>query len=404
MFKRPVFPVLVSCLLAAAAIGATEVVTLKTGRKITGEVTKTADGYEVKTKLGVIVFAAEQVASIEEFISPDLEYEQRRAKMDPKTAADHLALGQWAFGKGLLEISRKELKAALALKADYEKARALLKQVEARIKATGTSTGGNGPKTVPRTTDVGVGPRVKPTWLVPMEDVYKIRMAEFSGDPEKEKVRVSFRNDVVKRFVNSMRGKNDFKDPNAERQFLGISPLRKARYMIQKTSRDSTRIRDDILINSDPRFMISFRRGVWPIVAQHCATAQCHGGEKPKGGLKLFKIAANVKVDYTNFVLLDGFLSRGWRLVDRSNPEKSLLLEYGLPKAQAQKKHPTKTVPAFSSRKASGYKRVLKWIEDELNGPRHPDYRVKYQPPLGMKIYGKAEPSSPKGPTTKPVD
>jgi len=385
MFRK-VFLGSVICLLAALAVAQMKTVTLKDGRKITGEVTKTDDGYQIKRKYGVVVVSKDQVVSIEDVTTPQEQYRQRLAKIDRKSPQDHYELGRWAFRTGLLEIARNELEAALKLKGDYERAKLLLRRVEARIEADSKKT----PKTVATGPTTGpAGPVtgkvvLRPEWLVGQEDIYRIRLEELR---ENDKATIVFRNDVIKRFIKMMRGVGDFRDRGFEKRFQAASRLDKVRYIRQNVDRDNSEIKDDIIIKSDPAFMMDFRTKIWPTVARYCATAACHGGTKPRGGFKLFNVAGkNEKIDYTNFLILDGFTTKqGRRMIDRNNREESLLLQCGLPEELAKFKHPHKITTPYADRKSANYVRVLQWIRS-LEGGLHPSYRVKYTPPFGMKL------------------
>lgn len=79
-----------------------DVVTLKDGRVLEGEVTQD-DGKIVKIKLkkGSFTFKREEVASVEEKATPEEEYKARLAKLDGKSATAHLELAQWTAGRDL---------------------------------------------------------------------------------------------------------------------------------------------------------------------------------------------------------------------------------------------------------------------------------------------------------------
>ena len=75
----------------------------------------------------------------------------------------------------------------------------------------------------------------------------------------------------------------------------------------------------------------------------------------------------------------------------RDTADGELQLRYDRRSKAANSKHPIKTAePAkmqmgFKNRKAGSYKRMLRWIDD-LTGPPHPGYRLKYKPPFGIKL------------------
>jgi hypothetical protein len=242
---------------------------------------------------------------------------------------------------------------------------------------------------------------VKDEWLLSEDDINRIRLEELRAT---DKVRIEFANDVLTRYIESRRGSPDWQ--NAEKAFRGKPPIQRAIEMLTYVDRQNASIRDDIRVQTDPQFMVDFRRHIWPSVGSQCAVAECHGGNKPVGGLKLFRGAGrNERVDYTNFIILDGMVSRDGkaRLIDRSNPEKSLLLQYGLLPDQAEFRHPEKLRrPIFTSRSSPSFKSALKWVT-LLRGPMHPDYRLEYAPPFGMKLDFASSPSVLGQPTIAPA-
>jgi len=373
------------CLLVLLfTCGQLKVVKLK-GRQssITGEVTETKDktGYEIRTKGGVIVVSKDDVESISDVVTPEDEYRQRLSKIDPKDPAARLELAEWAFEQDLLEEAKTHLEEALKLKPDYAQARLLLRQVEAKIEAmrsVATRPAANGEKPGEQTTQ----PLISKDWLVGEQDIYRIRLEEIRAV---DGAGIQFRNNVIERFMDSMRGREEFGEPDARKEFLGLSRIRQVMYIIPRIDRDNVAIKDDIIITRDPKFMLDFRTSIWPMVLSSCAGTNCHGGAKPKGGLKFFNMPRNQAVDYTNFVILSGFVSRGRRLINRDHPDLSLLLQYGLPKDQARFRHEKDKAPTFRSTRDPSYRRLLAWIDD-LSYPPQPNYRLKYKPPFNMKL------------------
>ncbi|MBL7133222.1 MAG: hypothetical protein ISS78_03920, partial [Phycisphaerae bacterium] len=262
--------------IAATAAGQTKVVTLKDGRKFTGEVTKTTTGYKVKIKLAVFIFAAEQVASITDVAKPEDEYKQRLAKIDPKNAEARLSLAQWAYKKGLLKIAKKEAEAALAIDRELEMATLLLRRVNTKLSlATRPAT----TQAATRTNGGGTG-KIPEEWLVSMEDVYRIRIVEFKAEKDRfgevdTTATVSFRNNVVERFIDMMQGKSDDFDA---RKFRAMSAFKKLKKILIETEQES--IRKDILLKRDCKVMREFRGRIWPILVSRCGSLTCHGAAK----------------------------------------------------------------------------------------------------------------------------
>ena len=388
MFGKYIGRLTCSVLLAVVWLGQAKVVTLRDGRKLIGEVTKTETAYHVKTRFGTVVCPLGDVVSVKEVEEKkDKDYEAYRASIDPKTAEDYFKLAKWAFEKKKFAIARRDLKEALKLDPKFERARLLLRRVEEELKEKPPTRVEPDVKTEPQT-------QLRDEWLVTKKDIYKIRLEELRIYRDRQgqyhirdKVHFLFQNKVLDRFVDTMRGRDEFEVPGAEEAFRRWDKVRQAAYMLKKVDRDDVSIKDDILVGSDPQFMLEFRNRVWPIVEKHCAIAPCHGGPTGKGGLKLLpSIGRNEKVDYANFLILNKFTSGGYKMIDRGYPDLSLFLQHGLDRKIARKKHSKKATftPPFPSTKTSNYQFVLKWIDTLQNSPR-PDYRVKCDPPFSRK-------------------
>jgi len=382
---------LMLCCLAAGAIalGRQQTIKLKNGMEMTGDVEKTPDGYRIKTASGVVtVIRADMVASIEDMASPQEEYEKQKAKteIDPKDPSKgHYSLARWAYRKGYLEIAKKELQEALSLKPDYELAQLLLKQVERQMnKPAGPVRGPEGGPTV-----TPVQPTEMP--LMGRIDINRIRLGELREDDD---VALAFAGDVVAEFIKDYRGVGLFAQPDGEREFMSYRPMQKAIYILRNVDRENFDIKDKIIIRSDPKFMLDFRQNVWPLVARYCAGSGCHGGAKPLGGLQLFKIGGSKEeLDYTNFFILESYEKGGLDMVDRGNPDKSLLLQYGLTRKLAEFRHPKEIPPAFSDTTDRKYVLLRDWIRS-LAIPR-PVYGVKYKPPGRDEAAAEEQPPAP---------
>ena len=373
-------------LLVGICVGQTMIVTLKDGRKIIGEVTKTEDGYLVKRKLGSgtasVPVRKDEVASIKEMVTPEQEYKARLKKVDAKNPRDRLDLAKWALGKNMLAIARTECDEALKLDPEFERARLLLRQIEAKEeKAAGgpPETGSVKPKSP--SGQIPSASQIPPEWLVTDEDIYKVRLEELTTDDRG--VAVQFQNKVLDRFIERRRGRGEFQVRKFEQIFRSWGRDRQAFFMLSKISRDEVTIKDDIQIKTNTKFILDFRNKIWPTIGVHCASVTCHGSPKGKGGLKLINVSGrNDKVLFSNFLILDKFSGRQ-KMIDRGTPDLSLLLQHALPREIARYKHSEKGkfAPPLQDLDAPAYKFALAWIES-LAKP-HPDYRVKYTPPFG---------------------
>ena len=380
MSKKTLLPLVGCLLIAAIAFGDLKTITLKDGRKYTGEISRTRDGFTIK--IGQISFGvdANEVVSIVDVMTPELMYRKKLKEIDPNSANDHLLLGQWAIKQNSLEIARDELDAALRIDPNLEKA-SLLKGlvddwIRQAVREKDIRPGGP--------SSLGAIP-VRPEWLVTKEDIYRIRVEELRPD---DTVVIEFRNKVLDRFMKTMQGREGWEQPQGEKAFRRFRRAQKVNYILSKIDRDNSAIKDDIIIRSDPKFMQEFRKRVWPVVSKSCATMSCHGGIDHGAKFKLFNFPGrNERIEYTNFLLLDMVEQDGLKMIDRDRPENSMLLQYGLPRNLARYPHPGQVTPAYRSPSDASYRRVMAWIRS-LKGPIHPSYRVKYKPPAHMRSTG----------------
>ena len=390
MFRLGFFRVLLCLLICLVVSGQTKKVTLKDGRSVIGTVTEKGADYVVQTKFGPVLVPKDEVLSIEEYLTPEQEYRRRLGQINSDSPEDRFALGRWAFEKGLLEQAAQQLAKALELKGDYPRASLLLRQVRAKIAAQRPAPT-DGPQTKPGKQALVSGD-IKPDWLVTDKEIARIRLAELRGE---DRAQIVFKNDLLNRFVEQMKLQGHFASPEDLEEFRRWPRARQVNYILETTGREGRDVTGDIVVKTDPRFMLDFRRQVWPIVARHCATADCHGAKEPVGGFRLFNITGRIAgVDYTNFLLLDSHQARGRKMIDRDYPEASLLLQYGLPRDRAANPHPGKIRPAFRDPSRRGnYLRVLQWLET-LKGPPHPRYGVELRVPWVRKA---------SAPTTQPA-
>jgi hypothetical protein len=377
-------PAIVAC-AALLAGGEVKTIRFKDGGSVSGEITKSEKGYIVKTKEGAVIeVPTERIAKIEDATGPEQEYNKRLAAIDKNDADAHVALAQWAESQNLLQIAREELKAALTINKNHERAALLLERVNARLgikEAVDTAPAASAPTGTAATVVVGTAATTKAGTLSD-EDIFRIRLAELTSD---DRVNVKFRNKVLERFVESQRGQEPFTDTNAAKVFLAKPPLEQAQYILSKVGENDTAIRDDILVQDDPRFMQDFRR-IWPYFENTCASVRCHGAANGQGGFKLINASAgNRNNDYMNFIYLSATVTDSKRVIDRGNPEDSLLLQHALPANLAKTPHPRKIDPIVPNASDERYKKVLSWISN-LHKPYQPQYRLEWKPAANLKL------------------
>ncbi|MEM8873969.1 MAG: hypothetical protein AAGD32_06880 [Planctomycetota bacterium] len=215
-------------------------------------------------------------------------------------------------------------------------------------------------------------------------DVQAIRRAELRDDDTG--VGFRFTNNLIRRFVESKQGME-------LRDFSRGTDLQKALYIIRNT--DDPDLLNDLVIRNDPASMRVWRQNVQPIVLQGCASAGCHGGTEPVGGLQLYRNAQNENVAYTNFYNLatfeqevegEGMFGGGMKkMIDRQRPIDSLLLQYSLPANVADTPHPKppggQDIAMFRSTNDQRFRAIGLWIEQGLVPMDNKGYDVEFAMP-----------------------
>lgn len=115
--KRLAF-ILAAALTAGPALG--DVVHLKNGGMIEGQVMQTPEGVVIKLPAGEIRVSADAIARIEKKETPFEQYLKRSAAVKEDDPEAHYQLGLWAQAAGLKSQAREEFLKALALRPDHE--------------------------------------------------------------------------------------------------------------------------------------------------------------------------------------------------------------------------------------------------------------------------------------------
>lgn len=373
------------CVLGSALWAEQGVVTLKDGHKMEGDVTEKEDTVIVTIRGIQTQLKRSEVQSIAYIESLDKEYQQRLEKLDPKDVQGRLQLARWAFDNHRYDLARDAVEKALAIDPNNEEATTFLELIQRqRALERNQSHEENAPSSSQTPTGQPNRPPAPPVEkrLLTADNVNTIRQFELRSTDTN--VRIRFENDVKRRFVAAYNQDQSY--------FNNLQPVDQAIEILTRADEKFTR---DVRILSDPQSMLEFRRFVQPMVLQNCATSACHGG--PAGGkLVLFNNGeATDTVAYTNFYILQNYAktlsSPGGsfgsgptqrKLIDRTQPEMSLLAQYGLQPDKSDIDHPQVPGyrPIFRSRDDARYKQLITWMRDSLR-PVEPQYGIEYTPP-----------------------
>lgn len=329
-------------------------------------------------------------------------YADMREVIDDHDVDRLLLLVEWLRTNKLYEEALRELDHVIAIEPRNGDALRLEKLVRQQIEMRSRADAGGGKDSAAKEEPEARRIR-RPTPgefpLLTDEQINLIKVYELSlADPP----RVLIERDAVRAFLDAYSGAGTLPSTRDGRAAFERRPsIDVLRAMFELRARE---FYGRVRVQGVPESMRKFRDNVqsaW--LVNSCATTRCHGGEEA-GRLLLFnRAAASEPATFTNFMILDQFrLPNGEPLIDYSAPERSALLQMGLPRHDALLAHPAAHgwAPVFRSRDDRRYQQAVEWIKS-MHQPR-PDYGITYEPPkaAGRRFDppGAPAPAGPAGP------
>jgi len=368
-------------LAASAALARQGIVKTRDGKVIEGDVTEQDERVVINIKGIQTSVPRANVLSIDYPPPMEDQFKQRLAKLPRNDIKGRIDLAHWAFDNRRYDLARDALDDALRLDPNNLEATTFRNTVDEQRRLDRSSVA-PAPRPAPGAPPPGgqaptAGSEKMDRRLLSPADINIIRQAEIRPD---DNVRVRFDNDVKRRFIAMTNA-----DPA---RFNNLKPADQATEILQ---RGDPHMRDDVKILQDPATIVEFRR-LLPNVLTGCAATACHGGSAG-GRFILYAPADNDAVVYTDFYILEKYVKQGAgggglfggadrRLIDRANPEQSLLLQYGLPQNVGQPPHPDVRGfrPPYVNKDNPQLRRVLNWIKGQ--SPMEPAYEgIKYELP-----------------------
>lgn len=372
-----------ACAAAMTSQSGPGVLTLTDGRTLEGDITERADEVTINANGIVTTVPRSQVAGIE-YGTPEERLRRRLEALGPDDADARLDVADEAVRRGLLDLAQEITLDVRDRNPANPRAAAMLDQIEHQRQMQRARGQG-----VRRAAREAVGRALRPTAenVLNQEQINQIRQAELQDSDAmagRGRPRVSFRDGVLKRFVESQRNMNF-------QEFNRADDITKA-LVILRESRDPDML-EDVRIASHPTSILEYLNRVQPIILNGCATSECHGGAAARS-FALYGDARDDAASYTNFYVLmntsaripkvaggafDGVPAAETqpatdtgplgRLIDRVQPDDSLLLNYMLPRDKARFPHPA--VKNYDGlvigTNEQNYQIVRRWIAESLN-------------------------------------
>jgi hypothetical protein len=368
MQKAWCFSVLAAGVLAAALWvpmlrASPGVVHLTDGTQVSGDVNDNDPKQVTITIHGVQeVFPRDSVDSIEYPGNIDDQYNAKIGNLAPRDVTGRLAVARWALDQRRYDLARRATAEAL----DIDHANAAAADLMRTITYQATLTTGAAEHNV-ATQPVSSSAEplnaehvetVKSRYLNE-DQINRIRQVELKPD---DQVRVAFNKDVRRRFLAM--GLAD------STTFYELNPTAQALEILTK---GDPSMAADVRILSDPAAIAEFRGGaarVQPIILGGCAVSGCHNATAAAGGFVLSTNDESPAAAYSNFCTLQSYyqpattLEMRRSMIDRTYPEKSLLLQYCLPQQLTDTPHPEARNfhSLFGGRNDPRYQSFLHWI------------------------------------------
>ena len=228
------------------------------------------------------------------------------------------------------------------------------------------------------------------------DQINMIRVYEI--DPETKPAVLISRDAIDDLFKNHMDKDAVPKGKDRQDRFRGLNGYDQMKVFFAAKARE---LYPKIKVKSDPESIKVFREKVHAnYVLNYCGTNECHGG--PNGGdfFVFNRDPSNVDPTvYTNFYTLHEYKEGPGYMLDFENPEKSYLLQFGLPPANAITPHPVVKGwrHSFNNSSDPRYQTILKWISSFPKAKN--DYGINWQPPK----FGDHKDTPTAEPTTAPA-
>lgn len=304
-------------------------------------------------------FDQEDIAIFELLETPSQIYKRKRAVLKKEDLTGRLALAREMRDLDALRYAMSELN---ALNRDFPEHPVVLDEIaivdaKQRLKETQAEAGAT----------TGRDPSRRPGRRGETEDnlflsdrqinLIKVYEVVLSTEPRIE-ISDETLNSFFQKYSDNRLVPAGRRDRGAFRRLEGYEQLD---VMFRVQARD---LYDQVEVRQEPAPLAKFRRSVNPqYVARYFAPTFGHGQIR---GLSLFNNRPEDEAEaYTNFYRLSQFRFEDTPMIDRANPDMSLLLQWGLERESAR--YPAPDIPGwkpvFRSTDDAEYRRYVAWID-----------------------------------------
>jgi len=275
-----------------------------------------------------------------------------------------------------------------------ESLRVLLDQQIELLRKSGRPAGEPGNRTEPDEPEAMIGDgrgRPQPPGVFPLLNEHQVNLMRVYEIDLSDPGRVLIPRHVVEELLDRYRGEPGVPLSREDRNALFAAPP--ADILALMFSLQARELYGRVQVLEHPKAIQDFTDNVHRTWLQNsCASNRCHGGAEA-GRFRLATRRPNApETVYTNLLILDRYRIRtenapnGVPLIDYERPERSPLLQMGLPEDVSLFAHPPLTGkaarrfrPIFRSMDDRRFRQATEWIRG-MHQPR-PDYPIDYTPP-----------------------
>ncbi len=316
--------------------------------------------------------------------SNDDIYAQRRAELADDDLDGRWKLAYDMYELGALKLARTETLALRQQFPDAEKVERLdavivdaIRLQEERERPATTPKTPTTPDAQPATPATPTGPAALREQQLTDEDINLLRLWELPVDLRELKPRVIIpRETIAELFKNYADQEVTPKGRKAQDDFYRLQGYEQIPLFFDLRARE---LYSQIRVIEDPPAMLKFRQEIYPTYITTYFARYFGGGQVD--GLYLFGGKGDrVRTSYTDFFILQSYQNADARMIDRSRPTDSLLLQWGLPRQDAKFKAPDVPGwrPFFKGPDDEKYLQLAEWIGSLY---RNPEYGITYTPP-----------------------
>lgn len=365
--------------------GSDVVVVMRNGQRLSGVfVARTPDLVAVRVAGVEARIPASQVERVVAQLPLRERYQQMRSMIDDGDIDRLLLIAEWLRANGLLDEALAEINHIMKVAPNNAEAmrlqelidkQALLRDRQRDLPRAPTRSGA--PSEDPDIESARAAVVWEPPLLTP-EQINLVRVYELDlSDPP----RIIIPRETVDQLLEEYTGNPVIPTSReGKAEFYKLAPEEILSVMFTVQARD---LYGQVQVLANPASMRQFKDSVnrgW--LATSCATQACHGGPDAGDFTLVGRRPSSDEAVYTNFIILERHrLSSGEPMINYEEPEKSPLLQLGLPRSGSAFPHPEVKgwSPTFRNARAKRFEQTVDWIRS-MYEPR-PEHPIEYPPP-----------------------